>query len=633
MEFKAQLLEYAQWREKISQAIKMYRDWCERYQSDDTQSKEAILNILSVLSSERITLAFAAEYSRGKTELINALFFAEMGVNLLPSSSGSENMCSVELFYEPGACCVRLLDIDTRLEKPSLLEYKKNLQNWTQIELDFSAPAQIQEALKVLFAVKKVSREHAAELGLWNEIDAGKAGLLDVEELDIPCWRYALISLPHPILKQGLCILDTPGLTGLDIEPELTLNLLPSAEAIVFVFAADKGITEQDLEFWGKYINQVIRHKKLEFAVVMNKIDKLYPALQDEADFSALLDSEINKAADALAFDKQLILPVSAQQALTAKIKSDPVLLAKSRLDALELYLSDNVLSKHSKSLKQKIANSLLHLITASACLSEAQYKQALAQLDEFKKIDCDNTDMIKKMMVEIQDRQKIYLRSIENFKNSRRVFLLQAKALMDALSKEKIDTVIKQHKDGLTQSRTTYGLKQSIQLLFEDLHDILQTAVLTANKTTILVASIHKSFGADYGLQDIEHKVFSIQKYQFQLEQILEEGEQFRSSTRITMMEQTVVVKQLYNSIIARIRGVFEEAHYDAQQWVNGVFMPLKQQIKEHKKQIDSRLHMLGKINDSKEGDAENITQLENKLVPLKRQLTELQVIFKALN
>lgn len=70
MEFKKQLHEYSQWREEIVQAIEMYREWRDRYGLSDPNSTDTLLNMLNGLSHDRITLAFAAEFSRGKTELI-----------------------------------------------------------------------------------------------------------------------------------------------------------------------------------------------------------------------------------------------------------------------------------------------------------------------------------------------------------------------------------------------------------------------------------------------------------------------------------------------------------------------------------------------------------------------------------
>ena len=59
---------------------------------------------------------------------------------------------------------------------------------------------------------------------------------------------------------------------------------------------------------------------------------------------------------------------------------------------------------------------------------------------------------------------------------------------------------------------------------------------------------------------------------------------------------------------------------------------MPLMRQIKDHKKQIESRLLMLRKINSSKGSVAENIAALEAELAPLKRQRDELAIMIKAM-
>ena len=156
--------------------------------------------------------------------------------------------------------------------------------------------------------------------------------------------------------------------------------------------------------------------------------------------------------------------------------------------------------------------------------------------------------------------------------------------------------------------------------------------AVEVSNETRDLTTEIHKKFGNEYGFKDVELKTFSLSEYQFQIECILEEGEIFRSSAKTTMTEQTVVVKKLYNLIISSVREVFNQAHQDARHWRKSVFLPLMQEIKEHKKQIDSRLYMLRKISGSKADVAENIAFLEAKLVPLVKQRTELQAIISAI-
>ena len=40
--------------------------------------------------------------------------------------------------------------------------------------------------------------------------------------VEVPAWRHAAINYPHPLLKRGLVVLDTPGLNAIGAEPELT---------------------------------------------------------------------------------------------------------------------------------------------------------------------------------------------------------------------------------------------------------------------------------------------------------------------------------------------------------------------------------------------------------------------------
>ena len=63
LEFKEQLHEYAQWRDQLIEAIEMYQEWRSRYRLSDPHSTDTILNISTNLQSDRVTLAFAAEFS------------------------------------------------------------------------------------------------------------------------------------------------------------------------------------------------------------------------------------------------------------------------------------------------------------------------------------------------------------------------------------------------------------------------------------------------------------------------------------------------------------------------------------------------------------------------------------------
>jgi hypothetical protein len=632
-DFKNQMHEYSLWRAKLVQAIEMYQQWRVRYDMTDANSTATLNNILTNLELDRITLAFVAEFSRGKTELINALFFAETGVRLLPSSPGRTTMSPTELFYdEAGGSYIRLLNIETRLENITLSEFKQMPDRWVHFDLNGNSPKQMQEAFKELVAVKRVTREVADELGLWNEREAKEQGLINPATVEIPRWRHALISFPHPLLKEGLSILDTPGLNALGSEPELTLNMLPSAQAIIFVLAADTGVTKSDLDMWLNHICLARGGKKQGLAVVMNKIDAMWDDIGGNSAYDESIRSQVKTSATILKINENVIFPVSAKQALLAKVKADTGLFERSRLASLEKYLATNILKQKRNILMGSVVRDIGFLINESSYVTNKALTHAIEQLEEFKKMDFQNQDMTGKLMAETRDRQNIYMANVENFQASRRVFIVQAKMLIDSFDGEKVDIIIDRTRRDIANNMTTYGMKQNIRKLFDEMRDLLQNAIEITNETSRLVKAIHKKFKDEYGFAEIEPRLFSIKPYQVELEMIFEEGEIFRTSTKTTMTEQSLVIHQLYSTLIAKARDVIKQAHTDATTWGNTVLIPLVQQIKEHKKQIENRLQMLRKINDSTGNVAENIAQLQADIEPLKRQKDELTMMIRGM-
>jgi hypothetical protein len=271
-------------------------------------------------------------------------------------------------------------------------------------------------------------------------------------------------------------------------------------------------------------------------------------------------------------------------------------------------------------------------LLNESSHITNKALARAVEQLEEFKKVDFQNKDMTGKLMAETRDKQNIYMANIENFQASRRVFISQAKMLIDSFDSEKIDHIVEKARREIAGNMTTYGMKQNIRKLFDELRDLLQNAIEITAETSRLVKAIHKKFKDEYGFEEIEPKLFSIKPYQVELEMIFEEGEIFRTSTKTAMTEQSIVIHNLYTTLISKARDVIRQAHDDATSWGNTALTPLMQQIKDHKKQIENRLQMLRKINESADTVAESIANLQAEVEPLKRQRDELNMMIRGM-
>ena len=628
IQLQEKLRGYGRWREQLIHAIDRYKLWLDTYGLNSEQVNESILNMQESLRAERLVVAFAAEFSRGKTELINALFFSDTGVRLLPSSPGRTTMCPTEIFYDhEGGSYIRLLSIESRLSDMTLSEYKRHPMSWLQIELDSKSPVQMQEAFQELAATKKVPLEEAKKLGLYNE-DQHPGQAFPPETVEIPCWRHALISFPHYLLKEGLSILDTPGLNALGSEPELTLHMLPSAQAVVFVLAADTGVTKSDLDMWRNHVRGSRHANQRGLAVVMNKIDSMWDDLQGEKAIEKSIHAQIKSTAKILEVGEQSIFPVSAKQALLAKVKGDDGLLERSQLKGLEDYLGNTVVKERQSILRDAVTQSIGHLLQESSSLLEAQVTDAMRQLVDLRKIDVKNQTMTRQLMEETREQQGFYLASVDSFQASRRVFSVQVKLLIDALAPETIDPIIKRTRREMAGSLTTLGMKRAMKTVLDELHGVLEKASAIAEETRRLVKAIYGRFQEEHGFTDLRLTLLSFKRYEVELERIFQEGEEFRTSASSTLMEQSLVVQKLYTTIIGRARELFEQAHRDAESWGATVLAPLVHQIKDRKRSIESRLEVLRKVNESSESLDAEIAEMDSKLQPLQKQYDELKAI-----
>jgi hypothetical protein len=112
---------YGEWRRRLEGGVADLHRWLREQRARRRASRPAVDDVRQRLRQDRLVVAFVAEYSRGKSELINAIFFADFGARLLPAAAGRTTMCPTELLYDPArAPSLQLLPIETRLKDETI---------------------------------------------------------------------------------------------------------------------------------------------------------------------------------------------------------------------------------------------------------------------------------------------------------------------------------------------------------------------------------------------------------------------------------------------------------------------------------------------------------------------------------
>src|SRR5690606_3447092 len=133
-----QMTAYNRWKQQVDERLRRFEQWGQSHSMLTPEVHRTLQRARQLLHHEHFTIACVGEFSRGKTELINALPYTEGGRRLLPSQPGRTTMCPTEIGWDPAQPrnCVRLLPIETRRTSTSLQSFKRIPQNWITFEFD-----------------------------------------------------------------------------------------------------------------------------------------------------------------------------------------------------------------------------------------------------------------------------------------------------------------------------------------------------------------------------------------------------------------------------------------------------------------------------------------------------------------
>jgi len=606
---------YSDWRRSVKKSVVEYRDWLQEENLGDMDVEERINQLINTLNDDRLYVAFVAEFSRGKSELINAIFFGHLGQRVVPSGAGRTTMCPTEIMFTPEwEPCLRLLPIETRENDTTITEYKKYPDEWDSLPLDPKDPESTAQTMKQLTEVKFVDRERVEGLGLTVALDdAHEDGMRmnDRGQIEIPRWRHAIVNFPHPLLEKGLVILDTPGLNALGAEPELTLNMLANAHAVVFILAADAGVTKSDLAVWRDHISTGRESDNANRLVILNKIDVLWDELKDPVEVQREIERQTENTSKTLGISRDHIYPISAHKGLLGKIKEDGAIVAKSHITELEDALANIIMPAKREIVSRNVEVELTQIVDTARALTEQRIRDVEDHINELKRLSSKNMEVIEDMMDKVRSDKEHLEKNLQRFQATRSVFSRQTNKLYDQLSLQRINRLIAETKKDMSISLTTGGLRTSMLKFFTQVDGSLDAAAKQSREIQDLMEGVYKKFQEEHGLANIKPRKFSTSRYQRELRRLVERHDYFIRGLSVVMTEQMVVARRFYDSVVLKVKQIFERANSDADDWLRTIMSPMESQVREHQVQLRRRLESIKRIHKASDTLEDRLAEL----------------------
>ena len=254
-------------------------------QKESLETDSKLLAVREQLISNSFNLVILGQFKRGKTTLINSL----IGKEILPSSVVPLTSIVTILKFGEGVGCSIYMEDGSKKE----------------------------------VGIEELS-DYVTEKG---------------NPKNVRGVRCARIEYPSSFLEQGMLLVDTPGVGSTFLHnTETTYNFLDHLDAALFLMSADVPISQAEKE-----LLDTIKDSTQKIFFVLNKIDNL--TTEEIKEISAFNKHILEE----MGFSVQEILPISAREALKAKMADNEIQLSESGLINLEDALGNFLASEKGK--------------------------------------------------------------------------------------------------------------------------------------------------------------------------------------------------------------------------------------------------------------------------------------------
>lgn len=561
--------DFGKWRASLLRNLQDYREWLDETGEIDLLQTTRFHELISTISNERLVLALVGEFSRGKSELINALLHTPGLTRLVPSNVGRTTMCPTELMHnvdeEPS---MMLLSVETLSQPASIAQLKRDPLMWSRIRLDVNDPASITKAMANLCGTRKMRVLDAATLGLIGASDFADARYDESTTIDVPVWRYAVVNFPHPILSAGLTILDTPGLNTVGQESELTLKTLPGAQAILFMVGADTGLTKSDLDVW----SEMAKHSTSERIVVLNKVDTIWDGLKSVEDAKMSLRKLLLDTARGLHLLPNCIFPLSARNAVVGRATGNDRQIRGSGIDALERYIAGNLIARKKQIIARTVTASLGALIQASHAGLVATRKHLS---DTVKLLSGSATLEMTAMNIQWQQlsaEKSRFNGALALFRRAKSRLQASRNNLSGQLSQARMDHIWQCALDDIAGTWTTVGLTRGMRRLMHDIKEDFAAIESSAGDMQRALADSFEGLRREFGLQSQAFSRLDLSGSAKDLELLIYKTEEFCADPKnVVFLEKSFMIQRFWQTLVEQSVVVRKNAISDLERWAVG--------------------------------------------------------------
>ena len=597
------IAQFTAWRDKLVAEIDEFRVWQDTYGQADIEQSLRIYDLVEALRNDRIRLAFMGESAPDKIGLINALLFSDLPGGLLPQEPGCEFLCATEIFHDAAESpYVRVLPIETRKREESIAALRRSPVDWITMRMNADSPASIAEAMRSLMEARPAGDDAKA-------LTPGNGG----EAAMIPAWRYALVNLPHPMLKSGLIALYSPGPLMLAADPEVAMRFTTSAQSLLMVLGKD--LTAEAHGVWKQFVQNSKAHK---FVVRES-------GSGSGADAEAEAEASV---AQTLGIPAANVLSLAIGQAVAARLANTSQAEAGSGIEGLERLHADQLVPERQALLLSAIGREIGPLVQSARQAVAARFIATVREMQDLSATAGKSRNVALDMLARLEAQRTTYQKSVAAFNVTYANLMAQGQELLAALHDDRIEAILTHDQEFIQGAWTTAGMWKSIQGLFSyfglQVEKILNYAVKLRGEVEVIYQQFHENFG----LAKLSPPPLTLAKHLETMHALEANARDFCHDPVNIATYKDFLIKKFYDGLVTEARQTFELTRLDTEHWLRGALVPLNGQIMERQTLMIKRVENLRNMKYNLTSVQERIKQLDQQRQLLKKQGDQIDLL-----
>jgi hypothetical protein len=509
-------------------------------------------------------------------------------------------LCATEIFYDPSESpYVRVLPMETRKREESIATLRRSPIDWITMRMNPDSPESIAEATHSLMESRAVSVDEAKSLNLTNVERSGDAVM-------IPAWRYAIINLPHPMLKSGLIALYSPGPQMLAAEPEVAMRIASSAQSLLMVLGKELTPAAQDV--WKQYVQNSPAHK--------------FTVLDSGAGADTAAEAAVAKS---FGIPQSNILSLAIKQAVAERLAHAQASELATGFERLEKLHAEKLVPERQALLLSAVAKEIGPLVQSARQAVAARFISTVKEMQDLTSTSGKNRNVAQDMLTRLESERKTYQKSVAAFNVTYSDLTAKGQELLATLHDDRIEEILSHDREFIQGAWTTAGMWKSIQGLFGYFTVQVEKILNYAVKLREAVEGIYQQFHENFGLAKLSPPPLTLAKHLESMHALEENARAFCHDPINIATYKDFLVKKFYDGLVEEARQTFELTRLDTEHWLRGALGPLNGQIMERQKLMLKRVENLRDMKDNLTSVQERIKQLDAQRQALKKQGEQL--------